>query len=79
MAAVVSAMYALGASRHTPAVSVVADSRHHEEVRGSDPRVDRYGNPVSKAVGDYRVGPRGNLYERHAPDTALLKLTPPST
>ncbi len=43
------------------------------------PRVDIYGNQVDQAVGDYRVDPRGDLYERHAPDTAVLELGPPST
>ena len=42
----------------------------------SRPRIDLYGNQIDEAVGDYRVDPRGELYERHAPDTAVLKLTP---
>ena len=42
-----------------------------------EPRVDLYGNEISDAVGDYRVDPRGELYERHAPDTAVLKLGEP--
>jgi hypothetical protein len=37
-------------------------------------RIDLYGNPIDEAVTDYRVDPRGELYERHAPDTAVLKL-----
>ena len=49
----------------------------HERV--SQPRIDIYGNQVDPAVGDYRIDPRGGLYERHAPDTAVLKLGPPST
>ena len=40
---------------------------------------DIYGNDVSPAVGEYRVDGLGDLYEAHAPDTALLKLGPPST
>jgi hypothetical protein len=40
--------------------------------------VDIYGNDVDDAVGKYRVDPRGELYEGHAPDTALLKLRSPS-
>lgn len=43
------------------------------------PPVDIYGNQVDRAVGDYRVDPHGDLYERHAPDTAVLKLGPPSS
>lgn len=35
------------------------------------PRVDLYGNEIEKAVVDYRIDVRGDLYERHAPQTAL--------
>ena len=42
-------------------------------------REDLYGNDVSPAVGEYRIDGLGELYEEHAPDTALLKLGPPST
>jgi hypothetical protein len=41
--------------------------------------IDIYGNDVDDAVGDYRIDPRGELYEDHSPDTALLKLGSPST
>jgi hypothetical protein len=47
--------------------------------RAAGPRVDLYGNQVFEAVGDYRVDPRGEIYERHAPDTAVLRLGPPGT
>jgi hypothetical protein len=40
------------------------------------PRVDLYGNEIEEAVTDYRVDPGGDLYERHAPDTAVTKLGP---
>jgi hypothetical protein len=43
----------------------------------ADPRVDLNGNEVDDAVGDYRVDRRGEMYERHAPDTALLHLSAP--
>ena len=46
---------------------------------GGGPRVDLYGNEVFEAVGDYRVDFHGELYERHAPDTAVLRLAPPGT
>ena len=42
----------------------------------AEPRLDLYGNEVDDAVSDYRVDPRGDLYERHSPDTAMLILTP---
>ena len=45
----------------------------------TQPQFDVYGNQIDEAVGDYRVDPRGDLYEQHSPDTALLKLAPPST
>jgi hypothetical protein len=43
----------------------------------AEPRVDLNGNEIDDAVGDYRVDRRGEMYERHAPDTALLRLTAP--
>jgi hypothetical protein len=43
----------------------------------ADPRVDVNGNEIDNAVGDYRVDPRGEMYERHAPDTALPRLGAP--
>jgi hypothetical protein len=48
--------------------------------RGDDwaePRVDLNGNEIDAAVGDYRVDGRGEMYERHAPDTALIHLSAP--
>jgi hypothetical protein len=45
----------------------------------SESRVDLYGNDISNAVGDYRVDSYGELYEEHAPDTAVLKLGPAGT
>jgi len=48
--------------------------------RGDDwaePRVDLNGNEIDAAVGDYRVDTRGEMYERHAPDTALIHLSAP--
>jgi hypothetical protein len=43
----------------------------------AEPRVDLNGNEVDVAVGDYRVDRRGEMYERHAPDTALIHLSAP--
>ncbi len=40
-------------------------------------RVDVNGNEIDDAVGDYRVDLRGEMYERHAPDTALPRLGEP--
>jgi hypothetical protein len=40
------------------------------------PRLDRYGNEIETAIGDYRVDPLGDMYERHSPDTALPQLAP---
>ena len=47
----------------------------HEET--DEPRFDLNGNEVDDAVGDYRVDSQGQLYEGHAPDTALLHLSAP--
>ena len=43
----------------------------------TEPQVDLNGNEIDEAVGDYRVDGRGEMYERHAPDTALIHLTAP--
>ena len=43
----------------------------------AEPRVDLNGNEIDEAVGDYRVDRRGEMYERHAPDTALIHLSAP--
>ena len=43
----------------------------------AEPRTDLNGNEVDDAVSDYRVDGRGEMYERHAPDTALLRLSVP--
>jgi hypothetical protein len=60
-------------SRPTPAAAVQPAGR------SGGPRVDIYGNEVFEAVGDYRVDRQGDIYERHAPDTAVLRLGPPGT
>lgn len=41
--------------------------------------IDRYGNRVERAVGDYRVDPRGDIFERHSPATAVTRLPSPRT
>ena len=43
----------------------------------AEPRVDLNGNEIDAAVGDYRVDRRGEMYEHHAPDTALIHLSAP--
>ena len=43
----------------------------------AEPRVDLNGNEVDAAVDDYRVDRHGEMYERHAPDTALIHLSSP--
>ena len=40
------------------------------------PRIDLYGNDIEEAVTEYRIDIRGDVYERHAPDTAVTKLGP---
>jgi hypothetical protein len=42
-------------------------------------RFDRYGNRVDDAVTEYGVDENGDLYERHSPNTALLRPRPPRT
>jgi hypothetical protein len=40
-------------------------------------KVDVLGNEVDDAVGDYRVDIRGDIYERHSPETEVTRLKPP--
>jgi hypothetical protein len=44
----------------------------------AEPRVDLYGNEVEDAIGDYRIDRRGDVYERHSPDTEVTQLAAPS-
>ncbi len=43
------------------------------------PRIDLYGNEVETAIGDYRIDVRGDLYERHSPETEVTQLAAPSS
>ena len=43
----------------------------------AEPRVDVYGNEIEDAIGDYRIDPRGDVYESHSPDTEVTHLKPP--
>ena len=47
--------------------------------RSETRRMDMYGNPIETAIGDYRIDQRGEMYERHSPDTAVPRLGVPST
>ena len=40
------------------------------------PKMDVLGNQIDDAVGDYRVDVRGDLYERHSPETEVSRLKP---
>jgi hypothetical protein len=60
----------------------VLDDATYSEVfsagAASPPRVDLYGNEVEDAIGDYRIDVRGDIYERHSPDTEVTQLAAPS-
>ena len=62
----------------TTAVSgITSDGAEELDAPASaSPRIDLYGNEVEQAVTDYRVDPRGDIYENHAPETAVTKLGP---
>jgi hypothetical protein len=40
-------------------------------------RLDLFGNEVEGAVTDYRLDPRGEMYERHSPETEIPRLGAP--
>jgi hypothetical protein len=61
----------------TTVIESVAPAVPYREDEAVEPRLDLNGNQVDDAVGDYRIDPRGEMYERHAPDTALLHLSAP--
>lgn len=57
----------------TIAVPPAADnSLSRENDPAAEPKTDLFGNEVEDAVADYRVDPRGSIYERHSPETAVL-------
>jgi hypothetical protein len=76
LALAVALAFAVG---RTPAVSVAEPPSPAAFQRVNQPNTDMYGNRVDRAVGEYRVDVRGELYEEHNPDTAVLKLGPPSS
>lgn len=55
----------------------VADTRDDLAPTAAEPHFDLYGNEIEDAVGDYRIDPRGDVYERHSPDTEVPRLPPP--
>jgi hypothetical protein len=63
----------------SPAVSWPAEHPAAAHDVLTPPNIDIYGNQVERAVGGYRVDLEGDLYEEHNPDTAVLKLRPPTS
>lgn len=61
----------------TSVLDIAAPALPQRDDDWAEPRVDLNGNEVDAAVGDYRVDRRGDMYERHAPDTALIHLSAP--
>ena len=55
-------------------VNGAVKSEGPEDADWAEPRIDLNGNEIDDAMGDYRIDRRGELYERHAPDTALPHL-----
>ena len=79
LALVVALAFVVG---RTPTVSPAERQADGELHRVSGPitdLTDLYGNRVERAVSGYRVDVRGDLYEEHNPDTAVLELGPPSS
>ena len=74
------APHAIALPTHTATTSVLDTGFPTTETRSDDwaePLLDLNGNEIDEAVGDYRVDRAGELYERHAPDTAVLHLSDP--
>jgi hypothetical protein len=69
---------------HAAPITTIPDTLMDELAPSADvvngevgPLVDRYGNEVERAVGEYRIDYRGEVYERHSPQTALPRLGSP--
>jgi hypothetical protein len=66
----------------TTRTAPVLDDAGYSDVFRADaavePRMDLYGNEVEDAVGDYRIDVRGDIYERHSPETEVTQLAAPS-
>jgi FtsZ-interacting cell division protein ZipA len=64
-----------------PSTTSVRDGAENDDYSASSaPRLyDMYGNEIEEALGDYRIDVRGEMYERHAPQTALPEPAKPST
>jgi hypothetical protein len=76
LALIVALAFVVG---RTPTVSPAEPHRQGKNQRVSPAKTDLYGNIVERAVGGYRIDVRGELYEEHNPDTAVLELRPPSS
>jgi hypothetical protein len=63
----------------TPTVSVVSDESSQVGDEDEDFSIDRFGNRIDRAIGDYRVDPRGDIFEWHSPSTAVSRLADPSS
>jgi hypothetical protein len=61
-----------------PSSSITDLTDRSEDASSTSPAVDLYGNEIERAVGDYRIDFRGDIYETHAPDTAITELGAPA-
>jgi hypothetical protein len=86
---VVASAWSAGASRPrvhaapastgtTPVLDDTTNSDAFAAPAAAEPRFDLYGNEIDNAIGDYRVDFRGDIYERHSPDTEVTELAAPS-
>ena len=57
----------------------VSRGSYEDVMDARDSRKDVYGNEIAPAVADYLIDPYGEMYESHAPDTALAKLGQPES
>jgi hypothetical protein len=64
-----------------PGTTSVRDGAENDDYSASSGTelYDMYGNEIEEALGDYRIDFRGDMYERHAPQTALPEPIKPST
>ena len=71
MTAVMLASFAVGSTTATTEVPAPASEPEVWAAPPAAARVDLYGNEIEAAITEYHIDLRGELYERHAPQTAL--------
>jgi len=63
--------------RQSPTATIQQSQTDSPARETEAPPIDRFGNDVEAAIGDYRIDGRGDIYERHSPNTEIAHLSAP--